>query len=98
MAGDFHLCIGDRTSSLPPKSDKGENDILHIQFHSTEKNHYELKYEDVEKTLLTEFLKERFGSEFHEPRTWKTFVEMFLTEEFTGINGCSYFSVTRKLN
>ena len=66
MAGDFHLCIGDRTNNLPPICDQGENAILHVHFHSTKKNDYELSYEDVENTLLTEFLKERFGSEFHE--------------------------------
>ena len=64
MAGYFHFCIGDPT--LPSIDDQDENAILHVKFHGTGKNDYRLNYEEVDCTLLTEFLKERQDNGLHE--------------------------------
>ena len=64
MAGDFHFCIGDPT--LPSIGDQDKKAILHVKFHGTGKNDYSLNYEEVDCTLLTEFLKERLDNGLHE--------------------------------
>ena len=64
-AGGYRLCIADPTNNLPLSCDQDENSLLHVQFHGTGKNDYRVDYEKLESTLLTEFLKERIGPDFH---------------------------------
>ena len=60
------MCIEAPANNHPLRNDQDERFILHVQFHGTGKNDYTVDYEKLESTLLTEFLKDRIGSAFHE--------------------------------
>ena len=66
MADGYYLCIEAPTHD-PPQSDD-QDYILHVQFHSAEsgKEHYKADYEELESSLITELLKERFGHDYNE--------------------------------
>ena len=62
MAGDVPVFIRDPTNKLRPIGDQ----VLHVQFESTDDKKYKLNCEDLECTLLSKFLKERSKKDFHE--------------------------------
>ena len=66
MADGYYLCIQAPTNDPPQKEDRDY--ILHVQFQAagTGKEHYEVDYEELERSLLTEFTKERFGHDYHQ--------------------------------
>ena len=66
MAGGYHFCIEVPTNILLLRSDQDESFILHVQFHGTGKNHYRVDSQKLERTFLTEFLKEGIEGDFHE--------------------------------
>ena len=66
MADGYYLCIEAPTNDSPQGED--QDYILHVQFHTvgTGKEHYTVDYEELESSLLTELLKERFGHDHHQ--------------------------------
>ena len=62
----FHLCIDLSDASMPATSAKDEMYIIHVKFHGTGRDDYKVEYEKSKSTLLTEYLKQRDGPDFHE--------------------------------
>ena len=62
----FHLCIDLSDASIPIRGHHAEKHILHVQFHGTGRDDYRVEYEKLESTLLTEYLKQRDGPDFHQ--------------------------------
>ena len=72
MAAGYPFCIK-TPNNPPPRSEQGESYILHVQFHGTGKNQHTKDYEKLERTLLTEYLKEGIEGNFHEKLMKVTF-------------------------
>ncbi|KAJ7387484.1 hypothetical protein OS493_000814 [Desmophyllum pertusum] len=69
----YHLCIELSAAIVPPTGDEGENYIIHVQFHGSARDEYTVVYEKLERTLLTEYLKQRDGPDFHQKLMKLTF-------------------------
>ncbi|KAJ7387487.1 hypothetical protein OS493_000817 [Desmophyllum pertusum] len=62
----YHRCIELSADNVPPTGDEGENYIIHVQFHGTGRDEYTVVYEKLERSLLTEYLRQRDGPDFHQ--------------------------------
>ncbi|XP_022793091.1 probable RNA-dependent RNA polymerase 1 [Stylophora pistillata] len=69
----FHLCIDLSDVNIPLKGHQAEAHILHVKFHGTDRDEYRVDYEKLESTLLTEYLKQRDGPDFHQKLIKLTF-------------------------
>ena len=54
-------------------ADDSKTNILHLEFYGTGRDDYRVSYEKLERTLLTEYLKLRDGSDFHQKLMKLTF-------------------------
>ena len=68
----WHFCIDLSDASIPPET-KGEASIIHVQFHGTGRNDYQVNRERLESTLLTEYLKIIEGPDFNQKLMKLTF-------------------------
>ena len=68
----WHFCIDLSDASIPPET-KGETSIIHVQFHGTGRNDYQVYREKLESTLLTEYQKEIEGPGFNQKLMKLTF-------------------------
>ena len=69
----YHFCVDlsaveDSTSVV-----EGETGIIHVQFHGTGRNDYNVCQEKLERTLLTDYLKENEGPDFNQKLMKLTF-------------------------
>ena len=66
MADGYYLCIQAPTNDPPQRED--QDYILHVKFHAagTGKEHYTVDYEELECSLLSVFMKERLGHDYHQ--------------------------------
>ena len=62
----WHSCIDLSAASIPPETEEGEASIIHVLFHGTGRNDYQVYREKLESTLLTEYLKEIKGPDFNQ--------------------------------
>ena len=69
----WHFCIDLSAASIPPETEEGEACIIHVQFHGTGRNDYQVHREKLESTLLTEYLKEIEGPDFNQKLMKLTF-------------------------
>ena len=69
----WHFCIDLSAASIPPETEEGEACIIHVQFHGTGRNDYQVYREKLESTLLTEYLKEIEGPDFNQKLMKLTF-------------------------
>ncbi|KAJ7387485.1 hypothetical protein OS493_000815 [Desmophyllum pertusum] len=69
----YHLCIELSAAIVPPTGDEGDNYIIHVQFHGSARDEYTVVYEKLERSLLTEYLKQRDGPDFHQKLMKLTF-------------------------
>ena len=69
----YHFCIDLSSTSIPPKTERGETCIIHVQFHGTGRNDYKVHYEKLESTFLTEYLKTIEGPDFNQKLMKVTF-------------------------
>ena len=79
----YHLCI-EASSGSPPLADDSKTHILHVEFYGTGRDDYRVSYEKLERSLLTEYLKLRVGSDFHRKLMKLTF-DISLTDK-TNLN------------
>ena len=61
----YHLCIEVSSMSAPLAADDSETHILHVEFYGTGRDDYRVSYDKLERTLLTEYLKQADGPDFH---------------------------------
>lgn len=62
----YHLCIEVSSMSAPLAADDSETHILHVEFYGTGRDDYRVSYDKLERTLLTEYLKQADGPDFHQ--------------------------------
>lgn len=69
----YHLCIELSAAGFPPTGTKDDNYIIHVEFHGTGRDDYKVEYKKLENTLLTEYLRQRDGPDFHQKLMKLTF-------------------------
>ena len=69
----YHLCIELSAGKVPPTGTEDEVCIIHVEFHGTGRDDYKVDYEKLENSLLTEYLRQRDGPDFHQKLMKLTF-------------------------
>ena len=62
----YHLCIDESDTPRPVETTEDDVHLIHVQFHGTDPNDYKVEYEKHKSTMLTEYLRQRDGPDFHE--------------------------------
>ena len=62
----YHLCIDEPDIPRPAETTEDDVHLIHVQFHGTDRNDYRVEYEKHKSTMLTEYLRQRDGPDFHE--------------------------------
>ena len=62
----YHLCIDEPDTPRPVETTEDDVHLIHVQFHGTDPNDYKVEYEKHKSTMLTEYLRQRDGPDFHE--------------------------------
>ena len=62
----YHLCIDEPDTPRPAETTEDDVHLIHVQFHGTDPNDYKVEYEKHKSTMLTEYLRQRDGPDFHE--------------------------------
>ena len=62
----YHLCIDEPDIPRPAETTEDDVHLIHVQFHGTDPNDYKVEYEKHKSTMLTEYLRQRDGPDFHE--------------------------------
>lgn len=66
MADGYHLCVEAPTSPPPGGRGQDETYILNVKFHGSGESDYKVDYERLQRNLMTEYLRGRFGDKYHE--------------------------------
>ena len=69
----YFTCIDLSGVSIPAKTEEGETWIIHVQFHGTDRNAYNVNPEKLESTLLTEYLRKIEGPDLSQTLMKLTF-------------------------
>jgi len=67
----YHFCID--LTNVENRVAEGETSIIHVKFHGTGQNDYNVYREKLEKTLLTKYLREIEGPDFNQKLMKLTF-------------------------
>ena len=67
----YHFCID--LTNVENRLAEGETSIIHVKFHGTGQNDYNVYREKLEKTLLTKYLREIEGPDFNQKLMKLTF-------------------------
>lgn len=69
----YFTCIDLSGVSIPAKTEEGETWIIHVQYHGTDRNDYNVNPEKLESSLLTEYLKKIEGPDLSQTLMKLTF-------------------------
>lgn len=69
----FYICIDVSRAKNSPRVAEDGKDIIHVKFREVDREKYEVNYEPLENTLLTEYLKKCHGADFNQKLMKLTF-------------------------
>ena len=62
----FNFCIDVPDAPRLAETTRDDALLIHVQFHGNGKKDYNVEYEKLKSTMLTEYLRQRDGPDFHE--------------------------------
>ncbi|XP_078361932.1 uncharacterized protein LOC144646274 [Oculina patagonica] len=69
----YHICIDLEAANIPARGAESENNIIHVEFSEPSPEKYKVELEELEPSLLTEYLKKRDGPGFNQKLIKLTF-------------------------
>ena len=80
----YQVCIDLTAANIPDRDAESENSIIHVKFREPNRDKYNVDVEELEPSLLTEYLKKRDRADFNQKL-------MKLTFEMTPTDGVNRF-------